>query len=122
MIRVMTKEDIPAVQALQCGYEWSFDGDFIGGWVVEEAGRIVTASGFWGRAEGHMVTDHTWATPQERLQALSDLHEYVKPKLKRAGIYEVWTFMDDMRGFGNKLKALGWQVIEKTVWGRRTDG
>jgi hypothetical protein len=122
MIRVMTKADIPAIAALQGDYEWKFGDDFFGGWVVEEAGQIVAVSGFWNRAEGHMVMDHTWKTPQDRLEALRDLHEYVVPRLKKQGIFEVWTFMDDMRGFGNKLKGLGWQVISKTVWGRRTDG
>lgn len=122
MIRRMTADDVPALRAMQNDYEWSFDRDFIGGWVAEEDGRIIAISGFWSRAEAHMVMDHTWKTPQSRLEILRQLHEHIKPRLRVRGIYEVWTFMDDMRGFGNRLKALGWQVIRKTVWGRRTDG
>lgn len=122
MIRRMTEDDISAVRSLQCGHEWVFGDDFLGAWVAEEDGHIVAISGFWNRAEAHMVMDHTWKTPQERLDVLRALHGHIKPELRSAGIHEVWTFMDDMRGFGNRLKKLGWQVIRKTVWGRRTDG
>jgi hypothetical protein len=121
MIRPMRTEDVPSVKALQCGYEWKFGQDFFGAWVVEEDGRIVAVIGFWKRAECHMVMDHTWKTPHDRFEVLRDIHQKVAPELKQSGFHEIWTFMDDMRGFGNKLKTLGWHIIQRTVWGRRTD-
>jgi len=122
MIRPMLEKDIPAVLALRCGYEWTFGEDFLNAWVAEEGGCIVAVTGFWKRAECHMVMDHSWKTPHDRLNVLRELHEKIEPELKRSGFYEIWTFMDDMKGFSNKLKALGWQIIQRTVFGRRTDG
>lgn len=121
MIRPMVEADIPAVAALECGHEWTYGADFLDAWVVEEDGRIVAVSGFWKRAECHMVMDHSWKTPHDRLNVLRELHDKIRPELKESGFYEIWTFMDDMRGFSNKLKALGWQTIQRMILGRRTD-
>lgn len=83
---------------------------------------IVAVSGFWQRAEGHLLIDPEWKSPEDRLTLLQSMHEFVSPKLHSQGVGEVWTFMDDMPGFGRKLLALGWKVIQKKVWGIKTDG
>ena len=121
MIRRMTTADLSTLHILEGDYMWELGDDFFDAWVAEEEGRIVAIVGFWKRAEAHMVVDHSWRTPQERLVVLEKLHQSVKPELAAEGISEVWTFMDDMRGFGNRLKELGWQVIERMVYGRRVD-
>lgn len=83
---------------------------------------IVAVSGFWQRAEGHLLIDPAWKSPEDRLELLKTMHAEISPKLHTQGVGEVWTFMDDMPGFGRKLLAMGWQVIQKKVWGIKTNG
>jgi hypothetical protein len=120
MIRFLEPQDIPRLKEMQGDFEWTYEPDYLFGMVVvDEKNRPVMAAGAWKRAEVHMLTDHTWATPLARAGALIELHNAMGNVLARDGVAEVITWLDDMRRFQRRLKRLGWDAAKKTMWCRR---
>lgn len=119
-LRFIEAADIERLRQLEDGFEWTYQPDFLFGIaVVDENNRPVMAAAAWKRAEVHMVTDHTWGSPEAREAALLELHGAMERVLARDGVAEVVTWMDGMKAFGRRLKRLGWNTPARKLWARR---
>ena len=119
MIRPLVASDLERVKQLQGELPWTFGRDFLGALaVVDENDVPVMAVGAWSRAEVHMLTDHTWATPEQRLRALAEVHEAMRLELEAQGVGEVHTWFEAAERFCGRLKRLGWKRLRKQMWGR----
>lgn len=119
-LRLLEERDRERVKELQCGFEWTYQPDFLFGVaVVDESDRPVIAAGAWKRAETHVVCDRLWATPQEREAVFVELHRAMEVILACEGVAEAITWMDGMKAFSRRLKGLGWDMAKHTMWARR---
>lgn len=123
MIRLLEEKDLPYLRKLQTEYEWEFGKDFMLGMaIVDEHNHPVMVVGAWKRAEVHMLANGQWGTPGMRMIALQELHKAMEFELRKQGVGEVHTWLDEMKAFCRRLQALGWGKAKRQMWARRING
>lgn len=81
--------------------------------IAEKEGRIVAAAGFRLVGEVIAVVD-VGAEPQDRLEAIRDLHRPLAETVLEAGVDAVYAFADpQFRNFDRRLMRMGWS---KKLW------
>lgn len=118
MIRNIRQSDLPRLKEL--GFEHQIGNDFIEGiCAVDENDVVVMFAGAWLRAEVHMCTDGSWATPGARLALLNQVHGAMERELKSRNVGQAITWFDEgKKRFKARLQGLGWVKSEFTSWFR----
>ena len=77
-----------------------------------EDGRSYIAAAVKVTAEVYLWLDHEWGTPQERLEALQELHADVTEKARTLGFDQLYVCIppEIAKSFGPRLRDLGWEL------------
>ena len=92
------------------------------GEIVEKG--LIAAAALKLTAEAYLLIDPKVGTPQDRLLSIMALHEAVRQDAYRKGLHDVHAFLPPRvsKGFGRRLRALGWQREPWEPWCRTTEG
>jgi hypothetical protein len=77
--------------------------------VKEHEGRVVMASALRGACEIYVLVDHTVSTPQERMEWLREIKDYMVQEAFRLGLDQItaWVPTEMEANFGKRLIELG---------------
>jgi hypothetical protein len=92
--------------------------------VVDENDVVVAAVGSVPSAEIWFFLDKNWETPGMRMEALKQVHEYVRRDLVARGVVQVHAFIPPhiAKSFGHRLvKVFKWFKCDWPYFSRRTD-
>jgi hypothetical protein len=83
--------------------------------VTDVAGKMVMASALRGSCEIYVLVDHEAGTPQDRLQWLAEIKDYMAQKAFRLGLDQItaWVPKEIEPSFGPRLEDLG---FTKSPW------
>ncbi len=124
MIRHIKPSDIPKLNSLQNGFEWTFSNDLIEVLVAtDENDEPIIFAGAWKIAETHCLIDPSWSTPGARLLMLEELHEEMRKRLAEDGYKQAVTWFDSAKErFIGRMQGWGWVKSPKVSFHRSTNG
>ena len=63
-------------------------------------------------AEVYLWLDHEWGTPEQRWEALQELHRDITDKARKIGFDQLYVAIppEIAKSFGPRLKDLGWEL------------
>lgn len=86
---------------------------------LSDSGEFLGAVGAWKRAEVHLLLNPLYASPSERLSVVNTLHASLEQSLASKGYGRAWTWFENMRAWGRRMRKLGWVSTTAQSWHRR---
>lgn len=89
-----------------------------------ERAEVIAAAALKITAEAYFLIDPDSGSPQDRLFALTAVHEAVRRDAYAGGLEDVHAFVPPQisKAFGRRLHVLGWQREPWVPWCRKVEG
>lgn len=127
-IREFRRADIPRLREIHArqGYGFRFPETrdlFAKYTVTDDSGLIVGFAGAESTVQIYGIFDSSWGSPHQRMDAIIQLHEPIRKKLKHKGFKTAHVWVDpQFKKFGRRLMAMGWvKALWDSYW-KGTDG